>query len=45
MIAMPGGPAPLGALAAFLALVAVQRALEMRLSARHVRRLVAAGAV
>ena len=41
----PGGPAPLGALAAFLALVALERVVELRLSARHVRRLLAAGAV
>lgn len=45
MIAGAGGPAPLAALAAFLGVVALQRALELRLSARHVRRLIAAGAV
>lgn len=39
-----GGPAPV-ALAAFLAALAVQRGFELWLSARHVRRLLAAGAV
>jgi methyltransferase len=45
MSAGAGGPAPLAALAAFLGVLAVQRALELWLSARHVRRLLAAGAV
>ena len=39
------GPAPVGALAALLAYVAAQRVIELAISARHARRLIAAGAV
>jgi methyltransferase len=39
------GPAPAALLAAFIAYVALERILELALSARHARRLIAAGAV
>ena len=45
MSAGAAGPAPVGALAALLGYIAAQRAAELAISARHTRRLLAAGAV